>query len=62
LPVLALGARGDDRARKPGLTEVETEIAELVDQSTHDLRSATGSPLLMSGWTSPSTMKVGETH
>jgi hypothetical protein len=33
------GSRGD-RARKPGLTEVETGIAELVDQSTHDLRLA----------------------
>ena len=39
-PVLTPGARRDDRARKPGLTEVETEIAELVEQSTHDLRLA----------------------
>ena len=53
LPLCALGAlnsRAVARFRprrpsrrpstKPGLTEVETEIAELVDQSTHDLRLA----------------------
>ena len=39
-PVRDLGGNRNDRARKPGLTEVEIEIAELVDQSTHDLRLA----------------------
>ena len=39
-PVLAVGGNRNGRARKPGLIEVETGIAELVDQSTHDLRVA----------------------
>jgi hypothetical protein len=39
-PVLAVGGNRNDRVRKPGLIEVETGIAELVDQSTHDLRVA----------------------
>ena len=39
-PVLAVGGNRNDRARKPGLIEIETGIAELVDQSTHDLRVA----------------------
>jgi hypothetical protein len=39
-PVPGRGDNQNDRARKPSLTEVEVEVAELVDRSTHELRLA----------------------
>jgi Protein of unknown function (DUF2924) len=39
-PVPSRGDNQNDRTRKPSLTEVEREIAELVDRSTRDLRLA----------------------
>ena len=40
-PSPVLGRRGgNDRAGRPQLTEVEVEIAELSERSTHDLRLA----------------------
>ena len=53
-PVPGLRGGRNDRVRKPGLTEVDGEIAELVNRSTHDLRLAwrkwhrTGPPLGLS--------------
>ena len=39
-PVLARRGDGNDRAGRQHLTKVEVEIAELTEQSTHDLRLA----------------------
>jgi len=37
-PVPGRGGNRDDRARKPGLSDVEAEIAGLLDRSTQELR------------------------
>jgi hypothetical protein len=39
-PVLGRGGNRNDRARKPGLSDIEAEIAGLLDRSTHELRLA----------------------
>ena len=39
-PVLGRGGKRNDRARKPGLSDVEAEIAGLFDRSTQELRLA----------------------
>ena len=39
-PVPGRGGNRNDRARKPGLSDIEAEIAGLVDRSTHELRLA----------------------
>ena len=38
--VPGLGGNCKDRARKPGLSDIEVEIAGLLDRSTHELRLA----------------------
>src|SRR2546423_9908149 len=37
-PVCGRGGNRNDRARKPGLVEVEAELAGLLDRSTQELR------------------------
>ena len=37
-PVPGRGGNRNNRARKPGLSDIEAEIAGLLDRSTHDLR------------------------
>ena len=39
-PVPDRGGNRNDRARKPGLSDIETEIAGLLDRSTRELRMA----------------------
>ena len=39
-PVPGLGGNRNDRARKPGLSDIEAEIAGLFDRSTQELRLA----------------------
>ena len=39
-PVLVRGGNRNDRGRKPGLSDIEAEIAGLLDRSTQELRLA----------------------